>query len=216
MILVFIFIFLGLVIAVLLLSSIKININKLVINNEKLDKKNKMGFIKELHIFFELCFLNKIKIAQVEIDKDKLINLPMNKIKEKMKKIDVEELKSNELEKKQIKRAVKALNINLEQLNLKLEIGTEDVLLTTILVTLISTGIGVVLPHVIRRYKTGRYYYKIAPIYTNQNKINFDFKCIICTKMVHIIYVIYILMKMRRVKKNERTSNRRAYDYSYE
>ena len=216
MILVFIFIFIILLVMVLLLSSIKVNIAKFVVSNEKLEKEEKLSFVKELHIYFQLCFLNKIKIAQIELDKNKLMNLSINKIKDKMNKLDMQELKNNEWEKKEIKRAFKALKINLEQLNLKLEVGTEDVLLTTAIVTLISTGIGMVLPHVIRKYKKGKYYYKITPIYTNQNKINFDFKCIICTKMVHIIYVIYILIRMRRVKKDERTSNRRSYDYSYE
>lgn len=228
MILVFIFIFISLVISVLLLSSVKVDVDRLVIDNEKLSiNKNskitedgnfikKLEFIKEIHIYFQLYFLNKIKIVQIEMDKDKLMNLPISKIREKVEKIDVKELKNDEWEKREIKKAIKALKLNLEKLKLNMSIGTEDVLLTTAVVTIISTGIALVLPHIIKKYKDGRYYYKVTPIYMNQNKIKLDFKCIICTKLVHIIYVIYILIKMRRVKKNERTSNRRSYDYSYE
>lgn len=53
------------------------------------------------------------------------------------------------------------------------------------------------------------------PMYRFGNSINLSLNCIINVKMVHIIYVIYILLKKGMIK-NERTSNRGAYDYSYE
>lgn len=57
--------------------------------------------------------------------------------------------------------------------------------------------------------------FRIIPLYNFGNSIKFNLNCIISVKIVHIIYVIYILLKTRR-RKNERTSNRRSYDYSYE
>lgn len=226
MILVFIFVFIILLNIVLILSSVKVNVDSLVIDNEiyvkeivKSEQKLNKGilkFVKELHIYIQLCFLNKIKIAQIEIDKDKLQKFPITKIKEKMNNVDIKEIQNSELEKQELKKALKGLKIELEKLNLEFNIGTEDVLLTTALVTIVSTAIGIILPHIVRKYKKGKYYYNITPIYTNQNKMKFNFKGIICIKVVHIIYVIYILLKMRRVKKNERTSNRGTYDYSYE
>ena len=89
MILVFIFVFIVLVITVLLLSTVKVEINKLVLDNEKIHDINSLDFIKELNIYLQLCFFNRIKIVQIELDKNKLKKLPVNKIKEKMKKIDI-------------------------------------------------------------------------------------------------------------------------------
>jgi len=55
----------------------------------------------------------------------------------------------------------------------------------------------------------------VKPLYNLGNSIKFNLNCIISVKVVHIIYVIYILLKKRRAS-NERASNRRSYDYSYE
>ena len=56
--------------------------------------------------------------------------------------------------------------------------------------------------------------FSVYPLYNFGNSIKINLNCIIKVKIVHIIYVIYILL--RRRNKNERASNRRAYDYSYE
>lgn len=211
MILVFILAFIALLIVVLMLSVIKIDVREL-----KVDSGKKSEWLEELHIYLQLYFLGKIKIGQISINKNKLKKIPIDKLKEKMKQIDIKELEMSKFEKQEIKKAVKELQINVEKINLEMNVGVDDMMLTTVIVTLISVGIGILLPHVVKKYVPENYYYKIMPIYTNQNKIKIDFKCIICTKVVHIIYVIYILIKMRRVKNNERTSNRRYYDYSYE
>ena len=58
--------------------------------------------------------------------------------------------------------------------------------------------------------------YIITPLYFNQNIVNIEISGIFEIKMIHIINIIYILNKKEGVKKNERTSNRRSYDYSYE
>ena len=57
--------------------------------------------------------------------------------------------------------------------------------------------------------------FKIIPLYKYGNAINFRLNCIINVKLVHIIHIIYILSKKGMIK-NERASNRRSYDYSYE
>ena len=57
---------------------------------------------------------------------------------------------------------------------------------------------------------------EINPIYNKGNLVNIVFEGIFEIKMIHIIKVICAKIKKRRVEKYERTSNRRAYDYSYE
>ena len=76
--------------------------------------------------------------------------------------------------------------------------------------------ISMILPRIIKKYNSKKYYYEIKPIYKNENMVKLDFSCIINIKMVHIMDILYLVLKKGRVNKNERTSNRRAYDYSYE
>ena len=59
-------------------------------------------------------------------------------------------------------------------------------------------------------------FYDIKPIYKDKNLYEISLNCIIEVKMVHIINMIYKIVKKRRSDKNERTSNRRAYDNSDE
>ena len=58
--------------------------------------------------------------------------------------------------------------------------------------------------------------YKIEPIYIDQNFIKIVISGIFQLKLIHIINMIYVFNKKGGMKKYERTSNRRSYDYSYE
>ena len=60
-------------------------------------------------------------------------------------------------------------------------------------------------------------FYKIEPLYLNHNIYEIKLNCIFEIKMVHIINMIYYFIKKRRGENHEqRTSDRRAYGYSYE
>ena len=72
---------------------------------------------------------------------------------------------------------------------------------------------GVLLRKQIANSKENRFI--INPLYINKNLLNLELNCIFETKLIHIIYVIYILNEKRRDDKNVRTSNRRSYGYSY-
>ena len=199
-----IFAFLVLIIFLLILSTIKLNVEKLDISNyERGFKKGKI--IKEFRVFIELHLFDKIKIAKFKISNKFLEKLNVENDLKDLKK-DVQLIK-----KINIFEIFKVLKIKLERLNLKVEIGTEDVMITVFLVTFISTAVGIIC----RNADQNKVKFNIMPLYQFGNAINFRLNCIINVKMVHIIYVIYILLKKGMIK-NERTSNRRSYDYSYE
>lgn len=205
----FICLFLVLLITVVILSTISVRIEKFKASNY-----NKYGKLKiDYKVFFELLFLNKLKIFSIKIDKgvaDKL------KVKDKLKNIDFQQAKTNMPSKKDFKEIIKKLQIKIDKLNLKLDIGTIDIILTSAIITVLASTIGIVLARMIKKYDKERYNYEIHPIYQDKNIIKLDLNCIIKVKMVHIISIIYLLVKKRRVEENERTSNRRSYDYSYE
>ena len=115
---------------------------------------------------------------------------------------------------KNVIKAIKKSNININKINLNLEIGTENATLTSVIVPAISTILAILLSRKIENPKNQLFI--IQPVYINQNLINIVFSGIFEMKMIHIINIIYILNRKKGVNKHERTSNRRSYDYSYE
>ncbi len=196
------------IISLLLLSTLRISIKRLEIN--VIEKE--INFDYELYLSLNL--FNKIKYLQIKLNKDKIAKM---QIQSKIKPEQIEKIKQNASKnKKQLKQLIKKLKIKLSKFNLNINIDTKNVLVTTGIVTLSSIIISNVLSRFVKVNKKNDYKYKIIPSYKNQNILKIDFNCIINVKMVHIIYIIYILLKKRRDGKNERTSNRRSYDYSYE
>lgn len=205
----FICLFLVLMVTVIILSTISVRIERFNASNYNEGGKLKIDY----KVFFELLFLNKLKIFSIKINKE-LIN-KLN-VKKKIENIDFKQAKTNMPSKKDLKQIVKKSQIEIDKLNLKLEIGTIDVILTSAIITALASIIGIGLARIIEIYNKEKYSYEIYPIYQNKNLIKLDLNCIIKVKMVHIISIIYLIVKKRRVEKSERTSNRRSYDYSYE
>ena len=82
------------------------------------------------------------------------------------------------------------------------------------MVPIISTFIAIILRRKIKKIEDQTFI--INPVYINQNLVNIILSGIFEIKVIHIINILYVLNKKGSVKKYERTSNRRAYDYSYE
>lgn len=205
----FIILFLALLILVITLSTLQIRIKKANISNMNLGK------IEYDYLFFiELKFLNKLKIIQIAIDKEKVSKLSKKfKLKEK---IDIKKVEKGIPNKKARKKLQEKLDIKLNEFHLKAEIGTYDVIITSAIIAVISSAIGIVMAKLIDNYKKEKYGYTIMPIYKNKNIINLSLNCIIQVKMVHIISIIFTLLRKRKERnKHVRTSNRRSYDYSY-
>ena len=106
------------------------------------------------------------------------------------------------------------LKTELKRFELKIHIGIENVILTSTVVFIIS----IIISFILKKYSTKntKQYFKIMPKYGDENFIDLQFNGIFEIKMIHIINTICIEKKKRRVEENERTSNRRSYDYSYE
>ena len=195
--------------SIIIFSTIQINLKKIDISNN--NNKNELKY--DYKIFLDLYFLNKIKFISIKIDKEKMKKLD---IKKKLQKINFSNMKKELPSKDEVKELLKKLDIEVTKFNLSAEIGTEDVIITSVIIALLSASIGMGLAVVVKDYKKEKYYYKIVPLYNNKNQIKLNLNCIFKVKMVHIIYIIYVFLKKRRVDKHERTSNRRSYDYSYE
>lgn len=209
----FIILFFILIILAIVCSTIKIDVQRLKFSNG--ERKNLQY---DYLIFLELLFLNRIKIMKLTLTPQKLKALNEKvKINEKIQKINVKNIKKDLPDKSEVKELGKKLDVRLEAFHFHLEIGTKDVIITSAIVAVFASLIGILLPKWVRRYCEEKYQYKIIPIYQNQNVIKLSLNCIIQVKVIHIINIIFTFVKKRKEsKKNERTSNRRSYDYSYE
>ena len=199
MILVFLLLSLLVIIAflafILLISNIKIKIEKLQISN--ISGKFKVLVISKMGIFV----FNVFKIFEIKIDGKKI------KDTFKERKLNIKKFKYND-----IVSLIKNHEIYLEKLNIDGYLGLEDAAYTAYSVSLINIIVGVLLAS----NNKSDYRYNINPVYLNQNLVNIEINCIISIKIVNIISMILSVLKKGRVSKNERTSNRRAYAYSNE
>ena len=185
-----------------MISNLKIDIQNLVIEGG-----TKIEVKKEYKIKLGIYFLNRIKIFGYTFTSAKLERLKLTK-KLHFKKFGNINYIYND--------PIKNLKITIEKLNLNAFIGTEDLLLTTGIIFGISVLIACGLPFIISHKYEKNIYYKILPVYRDKNYLNFKLNCIISVKMVHIINIIYTYLQKRRVDKYGGTSNRRAYEGSYD
>ncbi len=204
----FVFAFIILITIILLFSKIKININKF--NYLSINPKNKKT---DYTIIIQLIILKKFPILEIKFNKNNIIKIEKikRKIKNKFETFDFTEIEKDI-------EIIKKLKIDIDKINLNIEIGTENAVLTSFIIPVVATLLTYILKNSIKNnvIKSEENKFKIQPIYYNQNLLNILFSGIFEIKMIHIINIIYILRKKEGVKEYERTSNRRTYGYSYE
>ncbi len=204
MVLVFAFLFVLLISSVIILSTLKIKI-------KNLNRCNYSYFDPNFKVKLSLYLFNKIKWLSINLDRNKIkkilskANFKNNDIRKIEKKLKLKELKR-----------LKKLGLKISYMDLKIVLGTEDAVLTAFLVFAVSTFISILLPNIIKESEANNCDYIIKPIYIDKNVYKIEFNCIIELKVVHIIDIINFLVKKGRSDKNERTSNRRSYEYGYE
>ena len=202
---VFLFIF---IIAVLIIfSKFRIEIINFNFSSEKIENSH---INKDYKIIFKLYILKYLPIIKINITKTKLEKI---KLKDKMKNLDMKLIENKNKFDKEFFKTIKDIKYTIKNINLRIDLGTENASLTSFIIPIISTIISIYLQRKIEKFENQRFI--VNPIYKDKNFININLNCIFEIKMIHIINIIYILNKKRR-DENVRTSNRRSYDYSYE
>ena len=214
MVLVFFLLFLiSLFIIIILISNLKISVKKLEVSNET----QNTPLIKNIEISIGVYILNKVRIFNKNINEDDLKSAKNSKRIEQIKNklLNGESVKEKKKNVKIDIDILKRLNMNLKELNLELKLGTEDVLLTTFLITVISIIISMILARIIKKYDEKKYKYLIIPNYDNKNSLKIILNGIIEIKLVNIISILFKLL-FRSDYFVKRTSNRRPYVNGYE
>ena len=196
---------------VIVTLKIRINFENIQISN--IDENRKKSKLKHSYtINLEIIVLRHLKIIKIKLDKEKVSRILKN-IKPDLNNIDMRREIKNRNE---LIANFKSLKTVFKELNFNLEIGTNDIISTVSIFTILST----IVPILIRNNKA-KVQYQISPIYNTGNVINLWANGISEVHLVHIIYTLYI-MKVKKGRKkdgrrNKRTSSsyRKTYDYSH-
>lgn len=194
------------IITLIIASTLHIQIKNLSVSN--MEPKN----TNEYAIIFSLYLGNKIKWIWFRLN-DKKVRKMYSKMQ--LEKLDFKKFRKD-FKVKDLKELPK-LQPKISYLNLDANLGVISPVTTSFLVATIASIISIALPYLAKNLKKERYIYNIKPLYYNKNLYKINLNCIIEIKMVHIINIIFILIKKGK-KKNEQstTSNRKPYAYSYE
>lgn len=194
------------IITLIIASTLHIQIKNLSVSN--MEPKN----TNEYAIIFSLYLGNKIKWIWFRLN-DKKVRKMYSKMQ--LEKLDFKKFRKD-FKVKDLKELPK-LQPKISYLNLDANLGVISPVTTSFLVATISSIISIALPYLATSLKKERYIYNIKPLYYNKNLYKINLNCIIEIKMVHIINIIFILIKKGK-KNNEQstTSNRKPYAYSYE
>lgn len=182
-----------------LISTVKIKINNLKIENPK-----KVNSKYEISISFNL--MNKLKWISIKLNKQKI-----RKILTKMhlEKIDIKKLEKD-VKLSDVQELLK-IKPKLSMLNLQLKVGVEDVIATSFAIPIICTAISVILPYVTDRRNFKNIKYKIEPIY-NQYAYHLKLDTEIEVKVINVLNSLYKIYKSR---KNMYKSSKIGTYYQY-
>jgi len=183
-------------------STLKLDIQDFILVNKKLEK---------FEIVISLNLFNKIKWLKLRINKERVKKIRGNaKLKVLNKILDTKVLRkfksARKIFAKDWKHVIREFNkFEIEKIDIKSKLGTENAATTAIITGTISAILGIILARKVAKPK-----YKIEPIYVDKNYIYLSINCIVAIKLVHIINMNKKLGK-EVYQENGRTSNRRAY-----
>ena len=206
------FLFIILMIMVIFIT-IKI---KFEIQNLKISTNEKPHLNKKYQIKIVIYTLGFIPILKIKLNNQKIKKIiNTQKIKEKIKQQETKIIENKANIDKELITSLKNIKTEVKEINLKIRIGTENASLTAFTIPVISTFIAIFLSKQIKKYND-KQVFLVEPVYLDKNLLNIEISSIFQIKMIHIINTICIVNKKRKGDKNERTSNRRSYDYGYE
>ena len=208
MILVFI---LGIVAILLIITSlfvfsyIQIEINNFEISNNKIanietlnTNENNISYInKDYKVIISLLFLNKVKRNSLHLNR-----LKLRKIYTKMhlERIDIKKIEQD-FKLSDIKEIIK-IKPNIEKLKLHIDIGLDNVILTSYIIPLICTILSIILSKNVKMQDLGEIEYIVNPIYNQGNKYNIKLSSVLRVKMVSILMTIIKIYKKSRKNQN--------------
>ena len=149
-------------------SKIGIDIKNLIIDTDAEEKINEDG-----KIYVYLLLFNKIKLFRKNVR-----NIPMKDVKFETSDFDIKIFKNKDIKINYLE-LIQNINIDINNIDLNVNIGTEDAGITAILVGILAGILGII----IKKPK-----YQILPIYANRNLLKINLNGIFTIYLMHYIY----------------------------
>lgn len=149
-------------------SKIGIDIKNLIIDTDAEEKINEDG-----KIYVYLLLFNKIKLFKKNVR-----NIPMKDVKFETSDFDIKIFKNKDIKINYLE-LIQNINIDIKNIDLNVNIGTEDAGITAILVGILAGILGII----IKKPK-----YQILPIYANRNLLKINLNGIFTIYLMHYIY----------------------------
>lgn len=149
-------------------SKIGIDIKNLIIDTDAEEKINEDG-----KIYVYLLLFNKIKLFRKNVR-----NIPMKDVKFETSDFDIKIFKNKDIKINYLE-LIQNINIDIKNIDLNVNIGTEDAGITAILVGILAGTLGMI----IKKPK-----YQILPIYANRNLLKINLNGIFTIYLMHYIY----------------------------
>ena len=149
-------------------SKIGIDIKNLIIDTDAEEKINEDG-----KIYVYLLLFNKIKLFRKNVR-----NIPMKDVKFETSDFDIKIFKNKDIKINYLE-LIQNINIDMKNIDLNVNIGTEDAGITAILVGILAGILGII----IKKPK-----YQILPIYANRNLLKINLNGIFTIYLMHYIY----------------------------
>ena len=149
-------------------SKIGIDIKNLIIDTDAEEKINEDG-----KIYVYLLLFNKIKLFRKNVR-----NIPMKDVKFETSDFDIKIFKNKDIKINYLE-LIQNINIDIKNIDLNVNIGTEDAGITAILVGIFAGILGII----IKKPK-----YQILPIYANRNLLKINLNGIFTIYLMHYIY----------------------------
>lgn len=170
--------------------------SKFKINTVNLQKE-KNSFKIKLNIKLGFYLFGFIKIVSLQFKEDGIYFL-FFRFPYKLLKIEKDSLKI--LKDFSVINFLKSLHIKLDQLNVNLKIGSEDMILTVFSVFAISTFLSILSAKNRKQINLKHYYYKITPIY-HTNVLSFQISSKISINTYHLIKAFPSASKSNKSRK---------------
>lgn len=149
-------------------SKIGIDIKNLIIDTDAEEKINEDG-----KIYVYLLLFNRIKLFRKNVR-----NIPMKDVKFETSDFDIKIFKNKDIKINYLE-LIQNINIDIKNIDLNVNIGTEDAGITAILVGILAGILGIII-------KKPRY--QILPIYANRNLLKINLNGIFTIYLMHYIY----------------------------
>lgn len=193
----------------LIFSTIRYEITKMEYHIGKTNKELKNDY----EIIMKILIFNKVPIIKIKITLERLLKLLRSsrarKIEKKEERKIVEDKNKIDIKILRNIKCLKQAKIEIKKFNLNMEIGVEDVVVRSMLVTVASAVLANILAK--KAKDLNQIYFKIVPTNVDINKLDISLYAVFDMKIRNIFKVYKLMTKEDKKINNKRLKNNKSF-----